>query len=274
MEKRADLHIHTHFSDSTSSPEEVVEEAHQQNLSCIAITDHDVLEGILPAQEAAKKYALEVLPGIELSTEYNGKDIHMLGYMFDTAHPDLREHIRVSQNARVERMGKMIAKLDALGHPGIQLEEVCALTNSDAVGRPHLAQVMVEKGIVSSLKEAFDKYIAEGAPACVPKFKITPFDAIKLIRAAGGVAVLAHPYITKVDELIPQMVEAGLGGIEVFYPRTVEAERQHYLNLVKKHGLVATGGSDAHGSAKKHTWVGNIQIPYTYVKQLKAAARG
>lgn len=269
MTRLADLHIHTNFSDSTLSPQEVVEQAHENGLSCIGIADHDTIEGILPAMEAAKKYDIEVIPGIELSSEINGKDVHMLGYLFDCKNKEFVERIGYIQNARVGRMGEMIGKLKTMGIDNITLEEVCGLAQSDSVGRPHLATVLKEKGWVSSHQVAFNKYLADGASAYVPKFKQTPIEAIELIKKAGGIAVLAHPMVTGVDELIPSFVEAGLGGIEVYYPNNSDRVIHFYEGLVKKHNLVATGGSDAHGSVKKHTYVGKIKIPYELVEKLK-----
>ena len=271
MSRLADLHIHTHFSDSTSSPEEIVEQAHDLGLDCIAITDHDTIEGVQPTIQAAQKYHIEVIAGIELSSETNGKDVHVLGYLFDRNDREFVGRINQMQNARVTRMQTMIDKLKAMGIDNITPEEVGELVQSDSVGRPHLATLLKEKGWVSTTQMAFDKYLADDAPAFVPKFKQTPQEAIALIRKAGGVAVLAHPMLTKVDELIPGFVEAGLGGLEVYYPGNSDSMTRSYEGLVKKHGLVATGGSDAHGNVKKYTYVGKVKIPYDLVEKLKEA---
>jgi len=271
MTRLADLHIHTHFSDSTSSPGEVVEQAHKNGLSCIAITDHDTIDGIHPTCKEAKKYSIEVIAGIELSSEINGKDVHILGYLFDYKDKEFADKIKYMQGVRVNRMREMIEKLKTLGIDNITLEEVCELTQSDSVGRPHLATVLKEKGWVTSIQMAFNKYLADGAPAFVPKFKQTPHEAIELIQKTGGIAVLAHPMLTKVDELIPSFVKAGLGGIEVYYPNITDAVMNFYKSLAKKHGLAVTGGSDAHGDAKQYTYVGKKTIPYELVKKLKNA---
>lgn len=269
MASFADLHIHTFYSDGACSPQEVVEEAHQQGLSCIAITDHDTIDAITPALEAAKKYNMEVIPAIELSTEINGKDIHVLGYLFDYQNRELKEILESNQADRVERMGKMIGRLKELGVKDIELKEVCARVQSKSVGRPHLAAALVEKGIVRDMKEAFDKYLAEGAPAYVSKFKQTPFEAIALIKKTGGIAVLAHPMLTQIDELIPRLVREGLGGLEVYYPNCLPSIVEFYERIAQKHNLVMTGGSDAHGKAKKHTYIGKLKIPYELVERLK-----
>ncbi len=271
MTRLADLHIHTHFSDSTSSPQEVIQQAYENGLSCIGIADHDTVDGIDPVSESAKQYDIEVIPAIELSSEVNGKDVHILGYLFDYKNEEFLERIKRMQGARITRMHKMVEKLKGLGIDNITAQEANDLVRSDSVGRPHLATLLLEKGWVKTNKMAFDKYLADDAPAFVPKFKQTPCEAIEMIRKAGGVAVLAHPMLTRVDELIPSFVEAGLGGLEVYYPCNSDNVTRFYEDLVKKHKLVATGGSDAHGDVKKHTYVGKVKIPYDLIEKLKNA---
>ena len=274
MTKSADLHIHTHYSDGTMSPQEVVADALHCGINCIAITDHDTVDGISPAIEAARGCDLEVLPGIELSTEINGKDVHMLGYLFNWQDASLIEQLQKIQNARAERMKQMIQKLEALGIHNISFEEISDAAKTKALGRPHLAAALVEKKIVGNMRAAFDKYLAEGAPAYVPKFKQTPQEAIQLIKGLGGIVVLAHPMLTNVDELIPGLVAAGLGGLEAHYPNCSVNVMCFYENLARKHHLVITGGSDAHGAAKKHTFIGKVRIPYDLVEKLKEAVKG
>lgn len=269
--READLHIHTNYSDSTSTPDEVIEQARANNLACIAITDHDTIDGIAPAMTAAEPYAIEVVSGIELSTELNKKDVHILGYLFDRENKSFVSQIRRMQVARLERMREMIQKLKQLGIDDITFDDVNVLAASDSLGRPHLAKILLEKGWVSSIQMAFNKYLADDAPAYVPKFKQSPAEAINLIRNAGGIAVLAHPMLTQVDEHIPGLVEAGLGGIEVYYPNVTRAVIQFYEQMAEKHRLVKTGGSDAHGDVKKHTYIGKIKIPYSLIDQLKNA---
>lgn len=274
MTKSADLHIHTCYSDGTMSPEEVVADALHCGIHCIAITDHDTIDGISPAIEAARGHDLEVLPGIELSTEINGKDVHMLGYLFNWQDDALIEHLQKMQNARAERMKKMIQKLEALGIHGISFEEISGSARTRALGRPHLAAALVEKRIAGNMKAAFANFLAEGAPAYVPKFKQTPQEAISLIKGLGGIVVLAHPMLSNVDELIPGFVQAGLGGLEVHYPNCSGNVMRFYEGLARKHHLVVTGGSDAHGAAKKHTFIGKVRIPYDLVEKLKQAVNG
>jgi predicted metal-dependent phosphoesterase TrpH len=272
MSATADLHIHTYYSDSTASPEEVVQEALAAKLACIAITDHDIVEGVAPAIEAARPLGLEVVPGIEFSSEFENCDIHILGYFIDFTKGPLLERIDLFLNERIERMKKMIMKLKAMGVNNIEFEEVCALTRSRAVGRAHLAFLLQQKGWVSNMKAAFEKYIGPGCPAYAPKYKQTPFEAIELIRSCGGVAVMAHPMLTQKDELIPRLVAAGMKGLEVYYPNCMENVVQFYERIAQKHGLVATGGSDAHGKAKAYTHIGKRTVPYDVVEQLKEIA--
>jgi 3',5'-nucleoside bisphosphate phosphatase len=271
MAGTADLHIHTYYSDSTSSPQEVVDEALKAGLSCIAITDHDIVQGVAPTVEAARRHPLEVVPGIELSSEYENCDIHILGYFIDHQQGPLFEKIDIFLDARMERMKKMIMNLKAVGIDNIEFEEVCAMTHSRAVGRAHLAMLLQQKGWVPNFKAAFEKYIGPGCPGYAPKYRQTPFEAIELIRSAGGVAVMAHPMLTLKDELIPRFVAAGLKGLEVYYPNTINTVTQFYERIALKNGLIATGGSDAHGSAKSYTYIGKRTIPVDVVEQLRMA---
>jgi 3',5'-nucleoside bisphosphate phosphatase len=266
----ADLHIHTYFSDSTLSPRDVIEKALQENISCVAITDHDTVDGVAPTQQAALSHSVEVISGIELSSEVNGQDVHILGYFLDCSSEALAIKLGLIQSVRKERINKMIDKLKGHGVDNITADEVAVLTKSDSVGRPHLALLLKEKGWVSSLQQAFDKYLAEGSCAYVKKFKQTPQEAIQLIREAKGVAVLAHPMVTKKDEMIPQLVDAGLQGLEAYYPNCSEGVIAYYKNLAKKYHLVLTGGSDAHGDGKMNTFIGKARVPYETVEQLRA----
>lgn len=272
MQAFADLHIHTYYSDSTSSPQEVVDDAIKAELSCIAITDHDIVEGVAPVTAAAAAHGIEVIPGIELSSELEGVDIHILGYFIDYNKGPLFDKIESFLEGRVARMKTMLMNLKAVGVNNIEYEEVAALTKSRAVGRAHLATLLLQKGWVTSMKGAFEKYIGPGCPGYAPKFQQTPFEAIDLINQAGGVAAMAHPMLTQKDELIPRFVKAGMKGLEVYYPNTMDTVVQFYARIAKKHGLIATGGSDAHGKAKPYTWVGKRSVEYSTVEQMKQAA--
>ncbi|MBF0504676.1 MAG: PHP domain-containing protein [Candidatus Omnitrophica bacterium] len=267
----ADLHVHTYFSDSSSSPQEVVDGALKAGLCSIAITDHDIVEGVLPAIEAARGLAIEVVPGIELSSEFEGCDIHILGYFIDYQQGPLLDKIEVFLDARINRMKQMLVNLKAEGISNIEFEEVCALTRSRAVGRSHLAILLQQKGWVSNFKGAFEKYLGPGCPGYAPKYKQTPFEAIALIKSCGGVAVMAHPMLTQKDELIPSLVAAGLKGLEVYYPNCTDTVIRFYEGIAQKHGLILTGGSDDHGKDKVYTYIGKKTVPYSTVEQLRQA---
>ena len=271
MPGSADLHIHTYFSDGSSSPQEVIEDALKAGLSCIAITDHDIVEGVDPTIAAGAVCDIEVVPGIELSSEFENCDIHILGYFIDHRNAELLEKIDIFLDARVKRMKQMILNLKGMGVNNIEFEEVSALTHSRAVGRAHLALLLQQKGWVTNFKSAFEKYIGQGCPGYAVKYKQTPFEAIELIRRCGGVAVMAHPMMTQKDELIPQFVRAGLKGLEVYYPNCMTSVIEFYERIAKKNCLIATGGSDAHGKIKSYTYVGKKTVPLSTVEELRRA---
>ncbi len=272
MNRSADLHIHTHFSDGTFTPEQVVEKSLKAGLSCISITDHDTVDGVIPTQKAAEASGLEVITGIELSSESGGKDIHVLGYFVDCHNEAFVKALHFMQEARVVRIERMIGKLKEFGITNISLDEVCALTQSKSVGRPHLAMTLVKKGWVGSLREAFDRYLGENAPAYVEKYIQTPHEVIALIRKAGGVAVLAHPMLNNRDEMIPSLVQEGLQGLETYYPNISSNIVSYYEGIAHKHNLIRTGGSDAHGDTKDNTFIGKVKIPYETVEQMRKLA--
>ena len=269
----ADLHIHTFYSDSSYSPQEVVDKAKEAGLKCIAVTDHDTVEGLPPTLLAAKSCSIEIVSGIELSCEFKERDIHILGYAFDAENKEFLSHLESIQTSRVKRMEEMVKKLHGFGMRKITLEEVLASAKGKSVGRPHLAALMVARGYVPNMRKAFDKYLADDGPIYVGKYKQTPAEAIQLIRKMGGVSVLAHPMITQVDELISAFVENGLDGLEAYYPNTPAVITEHYVHLAGKHGLLATGGSDAHGGFKPSTFIGKVKIPYALVEEIKSRAR-
>ncbi|NTV28496.1 MAG: PHP domain-containing protein [Candidatus Omnitrophica bacterium] len=271
-DRYADLHIHTCFSDGSDTPEEVVRRAAQAGLSAVGITDHDTVDGVAPAMREAASAGIEVLAGVELSSDYHGKDIHILGYLFDLNDSPLVKKLREMRQVRVDRMKKMVARLAELGVRGVTFEEVAGLTRSDAVGRLHLAQILVAKKAVPSLEAAFERYLGEGAAAYFPKYLQTPFEAIRLIRESGGIAVLAHPMLTQRDELIPAFVKAGLDGLEAYYPNCSMAVANFYVGLAQKHGLLVTGGSDSHGKGKTSTYIGKAFLPGVHLEKMKALA--
>src|SRR6266446_332967 len=269
--KFADLHLHTFFSDGTYSPEEMVSKARQKDLSAIALTDHDTVEGCARTAAACKTAGLEFIPGTELTAEHDDHELHILGYFIDTLHPNLLAQIARFQEVRQNRIREIVERLNQQGVP-LATEAVFKLANCRAPGRPHVARALVQAGLCSSLDQAFERFLKKNRPAWVPKFKMSAGEAIELIHHAQGVAVLAHPGLNRVDELIPGMVEAGLDGIECFHTKHSTATAQHYLGLADRFHLLVTGGSDCHGMTKGKPLIGTVRLPYEHVAKLKARA--
>lgn len=248
-----DLHTHTRHSDGSFEPRESVALALERGLRVLAVTDHDTTAGIDEAEEAAQGSGLEVVPGVEFSAEYEGGSVHVLGYWMDPDHPEFRDELTRLREDRVQRGERMVERLRALGHP-VTAERVREIAAGGSVGRPHVAQALVEAGVVPTIKDAFsEELIGTGGRAYVPKHALHPVEAVRLIRRAGGLAVLAHPVhwrdgIPTPDALIDEMVEAGLDGIECAHPDQDPPVEARYRERAARHGLVATGSSDCHGT--------------------------
>lgn len=274
MEYRADLHIHTSASDGAFSPTRVVETAASIGLAAIAITDHDTVDGIEEALIAGDESGIEVVPGIEISTVYNEKkEAHILGYFLDYKNNNLLDELRILHEARWERGRRMVERLNEAGVP-VNFERVTELAHGGAIGRPHVARAICEVGAASSMDAAFGRYLQEGGPGYVERYKITPFKAIDLIHEAGGVAVCAHVAKLNRDDLLVELVRYGLTGIEVSHPDHGPASERFYRKFAAKHGLIATGGSDAHCiEGDKHVGIGGVTVPYDVVRQLEQAAK-
>jgi len=247
-----DLHTHSDRSDGTFEPAEVVRCAAGLGLEVVGLTDHDTTEGLDEAAAAGRELGVEVVPGVELSAELEGTSVHVLCYWMDVEHEGLQAELRRLRDDRFRRGELMVEKLQALGLP-VSFERVRQIASGGNIVRPHVAQAMVEAGIVATEAEAFDRYIADGGPAHVPKHALHPLDALALIRDAGGLCVLAHPGMwgdqTSVpDELIEAMAGAGMVGLEVDHTDHSPEQRAHYRDVARRLGLIATGGSDCHGT--------------------------
>jgi predicted metal-dependent phosphoesterase TrpH len=247
-----DLHTHSDESDGTFTPSEVVRRAAELGLDVVALTDHDTTAGLEEAGEAAREVGVELVPGVEFSAEYQATSIHVLCYWMDASNEDLQTELQRLRDDRFRRGEMMIEKLQALGFD-ISFERVVEIAGGGNIVRPHVAQAMVEAGIVADEAEAFDRYIADGGPAHVPKHALDPLDAVDLIGRAGGVCVLAHPGMwgdqTSVpDDLIAAMAERGMVGLEVDHTDHTPEQRAVYRAMAERLGLVATGGSDCHGT--------------------------
>lgn len=265
-----DLHLHTVFSDGTYTPEGLITESAKCGLSAIAIVDHDTVDGVAPVQEIAKIRGIEVIPGIELSAEYKNQEVHILGYLIDCKNDGLLKRLEILKKNRIERVYKIIDKLkdmDAVLNP----KTVFDIAGQGTVGRLHIARALVKEGIVNSHAEAFQKYIGDKCPAYVLGFRFSADEAIRLIKDAAGIPVLAHPYSLNNDDLILEFINCGIMGIEVFYPEHSQAMINFYLDLAQKYNLLVTGGSDCHGSAKAEIKIGCMKAPYELVEKMKEA---
>ena len=268
-----DLHIHTTASDGQLSPAEIVATAIDHGLKVIAITDHDTVDGISPALVAARETSgLEVIPGIEISTDTSAGDIHILGYYIDYLDVELLSVLKRLKASRETRAIGIIAKLADMGMH-VSMERVKELSAGGSIGRPHIAQVMLENKHVSNFREAFDKYIGHNGPAYVHREKITPVEAVQLLTHSGALPVLAHPVnIENLDTILKQLKDAGLVGIETYYGCYTEEVIKYLTGLAKHYGLIPTGGSDYHGINAVDIGVdmGSTNVPPESVERLAA----
>ncbi|MBI2958471.1 MAG: PHP domain-containing protein [Chloroflexi bacterium] len=277
MTLRADLHVHSTASDGRLTPEAVVSRAVEAGVSVLSLTDHDSMEGIGAAVAAARRHnGLLVLPGVEINSDVPGSEVHMLGYCMDVGDPVLGQELANLRENRVERGNKMVVRLAELG-VRIDWERVQELAGDGAIGRPHVAQAIVEAGYVRTLAEAFDRYIGRNAPAYVEREKITPEKAVRLIIEAGGFAVLAHPHSfgpDRAEEIVAPLVAIGLAGIEAFYDGFGPGEVAWLVGLADRHNLLLSGGSDFHGFGGDHeTPLGQTEIPSERFETFLARAR-
>ncbi|MFZ5827456.1 MAG: PHP domain-containing protein [Bacillota bacterium] len=269
---RADLHNHTTASDGTLSPREQVKWAADQGLAAVAVTDHDTIKGWDEAIAAGKALGIEVVPGCELSTEVGKSEVHILAYYFDREEDAMAALLERMRGGRRARAKEAVAKLHGLGFTQVTLERVLEL-GGESVGRPHLAQVLIETGVVRNHEEAFERYLASGRPAYVPRPKLTPEEAIAVVKAAGGVPVLAHPGLVRSDHLVREIIGGGIMGIEAYHSDHGEQQRQFYARWGLDAGLIVTGGTDSHGPTGGRTVVpGTVNVSMDVVAQLKRAS--
>lgn len=268
-----DLHVHTTASDGTFQPQEAVACAKAQNLSAIAITDHDTIDGIKPAQEAGKQLGIEVIEGVELGCDLAGREIHILGYLIRRNSQVLLAALSNLAEERTARAQEMVRRLNKLGI-GVLWEDVAALAGDGTVGRLHIARVLTSGGWARDQSDAFARYLDRDKPAYVPRQRLSPAGAIELIHQAGGVAVLAHPKLIGRDQVIRELAAEGLDGIEVYHVCHDWQDVAKYKQLARKFGLLLTGGSDCHGPAGKgEVLLGKILTPIECLIQLQERAR-
>lgn len=248
-----DLHTHTTASDGTLMPPELVRLAVTQGVRVLAITDHDSTDGLAAAEDEASRHpGMTIVPGLEINCDVEGGEVHVLGYLVDHGAEWFQHFLREQRAERVARVHRIAERLGQLGMP-IDPAEVFAIVKEGSPGRPHVAQVMVDRGYVRSVREAFDRYLRANGPAHVPRKRLAPADAVAVIRRAHGVPVLAHPGLANRDTMIPELVAAGLMGIEAHYAEHSAGQTQRYLELCQTFDLVATGGSDYHGPQSGRT---------------------
>jgi predicted metal-dependent phosphoesterase TrpH len=263
-----DLHIHTIHSDGSSTVKEVLEAAARKGLSAIAITDHDCVDAYPEALDAGAQLGIEVITGLELSSEIEGTDLHILGYFVDTSNAVLNRRLSEMKDARYVRAQKIVENLNRQGID-LRFETVLSIAGVGAIGRPHIAAAMLREELVYSFRQAFEQYLGYGLPAYVEKFRMQPREVFDLIKQAGGVPVLAHPGVTKVDERIPEFIRDGVLGIETYHSEHSAASQQNYIKIARKNGLALTGGSDFHNSSHNKSEIGVPRVPYSTVKSLK-----
>ncbi|MBN1526793.1 MAG: PHP domain-containing protein [Candidatus Omnitrophica bacterium] len=267
----ADLHVHTFYSDSTFSPEEVVACAKEKDLAGIAICDHDSTEGIEPCRRVAEGLGIEIIAGVEMTAEKPTTELHILGYFIDFTPAWFQTRLKVIRDSRVERIYKMAEKLAAYNIK-VDPEKVFALAGKGSVGRLHMARALVSAGQVMSMQEVFNRYIGFGKPCYVPHARFTPREAIETILKVKGVPVLAHPNVSAADPYIEELVGYGLRGIEAYHTDHDSKTTKRYVALAEQNGLIVTGGSDCHGLGKGKVLMGGVKVPYEVVEALRAEA--
>ena len=271
---RVDLHIHSTASDGKFSPEAIVAKAAEHGLTIIALADHDSVDGIAPALEAARAFPqLMVIPCVEISTDMPGGEAHVLGYFIDYNSNELRSALERFRSSRQRRAQGMIAKLRDFGIQ-LDLQRVQEIASDGSIGRPHIAQAMREKGYITSLKEAFTRYIGQGGPAYVEREKMTPAEAVELIVQSDGLPVLAHPFtVNDPETMIIELKGAGLVGIEAYYNSYTADAIKSLVSLAERHRLIATGGSDYHGlDDSSETGLGGVEVPLSSAERLISLA--
>jgi hypothetical protein len=272
---RVDLHIHSTASDGRLTPADIVREAAERGLTFIALADHDTVDGIAPAQAAAQAFpGLKVIPCVEISTDIPHDEVHVLGYFIDYADHELRATLDRFKNSRLRRAQGMVAKLADLGIH-IDWQRVQEIAGGSSIGRPHIAQAMLEKGYITSIKQAFAEYLGHDRPAYVEREKMTPAETVELIIKAKGLPVLAHPLtLSDPEAMIVELKAAGLVGVEAYYNGYTTEEINRLVGLANRYNLIVTGGSDYHGlEPNTETGIGGADLPIESVERLIALAK-
>lgn len=266
--KKCDLHIHSAHSDSDTTIEDIFKAAKEKELSCIAITDHDTVEGMKEAAKFSEIYNIELIEAIELSAQNDNMEVHILGYFIDSKDVKLISALADVKESRRERLILMVEKLNSLGAK-VDKEELLLKIGNTIPTRLHLGLHLVQKGVVNSLREAFKRYLSPRSPVYISRFKYSVKEAIALIKDCGGYAFIAHPHFLPEQSWVNEFLLYGADGLEVIYPRLSAGKTAYYSNIADKHGVLKSGGSDAHGSYKEFTRIGGVTIPYLWVEEMK-----
>lgn len=268
MNRKIDLHMHTNYSDGQHTPEELILKVKEAEIDLISITDHDTVDGIAEGIEFGKRNGVEVIPGLEISSDIRDREVHILGYFIDTNNKELADYLKFFRAERIKRAARIAEKLNALGL-SIELSDIMDVAKNSAVGRPHIAKAMVKKGLVTNYFEAFSKYIGNGCPAYERKVHVSPRSAFKIISDAGGLSFIAHPGNLP-DKIMVELIEAGLDGIEVIHPSHLPYQIKHYRGIVNEYFLLESGGSDFHGGDRNdYTNLGKYTIGISKVEAMR-----
>jgi predicted metal-dependent phosphoesterase TrpH len=266
MIAKIDLHTHTNYSDGYNSPEKLIKKVNDHGITILSITDHDSVNAISEASNYAEKFGIEIIPGVEISSDIRDTEVHILGYFFDPQNKELEHYLHFFRDERYKRAIRIVKKLNILGLD-ITIDDVMKYAQNSAVGRPHIAQALLEKGQVKSFFEAFYKYIGNHAPAYERKVHLSPQSAFKIINDAGGLSFIAHPG-NMPEILIKELIDAGVDGIEVIHPSHSPEQVRFYRGIVNEYFLLESGGSDYHGGRREDDE--NLGKYYTFPKIVDA----
>ncbi len=248
MAFKADLHVHTFYSDGFYSPEEIINKAQEQDIKVLSITDHDTTDAIDYAIKTGREKNIEVIPGVELSSDIGDKEVHILGYFIDKENSELKRYLKFFRDERLRRAERIVKNLNKLGFD-LSIYDVVSSAENSVIGRPHIAQAMFNKGFVSNYYEAFNKYIGDGCPANERKVHISPASAFKIINDAGGISFIAHPDNLSAV-LLRDLIDAGVDGIEAIHPTHSDIKVKYYKEITNAYFLLYSGGSDFHGGKR------------------------
>jgi 3',5'-nucleoside bisphosphate phosphatase len=264
----ADLHSHTHYSDGTMSPKDLVELASVRGVQVLSVTDHDTMEGIPEALEAGRSYGVRIIPGVEITAHFHDQEMHILAYFADDGRwreGEFQKLLRLSKNVRFERCKKMVVRLRELGMK-IDFDDVLKLGSRGSLGRPHVARALLAAGQIRSFDEAFSRFLSRGKPAWVDKVRVASEEAIRLIHGARGLAILAHPGLLKGERIPAELLDQGLDGIEAYHTKHDSRLSGRYLQWAEENKILCTGGSDCHGNSVHEPILGNVRIEGTLLE--------